>query len=272
MTRFLSMLLVGLFSTATFSWNAMGHQLVAQIAYDNLNPQAKKKCTYYHQQINKVYHAGNFVAAATWLDVIRKNDNHWYDSLHYIDIPFSNDATSLPPTERINALWGINNAIAVLVSPKATASDKGLSLRILTHVVGDIHQPLHTAALISQALPKGDLGGNLFPLGKNYAGANLHSYWDNGAGALLGKRKKKQILIKARQLEAKWSCAPANHQSDPEQWVKESHQLAITAVYQLKPGSVPSKNYRFKAQQITEKQIHTAGCRLAALLNKHLVS
>lgn len=39
---------------------------------------------------------------------------------------------------------------------------KSLMLLILIHVVGDLHQPLHNAQLVSRDFPYGDKGGNLF--------------------------------------------------------------------------------------------------------------
>ncbi|KGP63847.1 3'-nucleotidase [Legionella norrlandica] len=249
-----------------YTWNAIGHQLVAQIAYDNLTPAAKRMCNLYSHSRAKT--SNSFVKSASWLDSIRENDIHWYDALHYIDIPFSKDGTALPPQPEINALWGIKQSVKVLASNKAKVTDKKLSLRILTHLVGDIHQPLHTVTKINEKLPKGDLGGNLFQLGQNPIGNNLHKYWDNGGGALMGRGKLSQIKNKAKQLEKKWTCQLATKEKDPRQWVNASHQLALTQVYIVSPHEIPSKRYQINTQKITEKQIFWAGCRLAFLLNK----
>lgn len=249
------------------AWNALGHQLVAQIAYDNMSPEARKLCNKYNRSYTKISPASNFVVASTWLDVIKRKDVHWFDTLHYIDIPFSTDESQLPAQQKTNALWGVKQALSVLSSSKSSITDKGLSLRILIHLVGDIHQPLHTATKISKSLPQGDLGGNLFILSKNPIGNNLHKYWDNGGGILIGQSKKFQIKNKAHQLEKKWSCASATIQMKPEQWINASHQLALTQVYTLSPYTKPNKRYQLNAQKITEKQIVFAGCRLAKLLN-----
>lgn len=245
----------------------MGHQLVGQIAYDNLTPEAKKMCNKYNRMFNKASPIGNFVIAATWLDSLRQKDVHWFDSLHYIDIPFTKEDTPLPAIAEVNALVGIKQALAVLKSKKSSLSDKGMSLRILVHVVGDVHQPLHTVAKVSNQHPRGDLGGNLFPLSKNPIGSNLHTYWDNGGGVLIGQSKKFQVKNKARQLEQKWSCSAANQEKNPEQWIKSSHNIALTQVYTISPDTMPGKRYQLNAQNISQKQILLAGCRLAAMLN-----
>ena len=64
--------------------------------------------------------------------------------------------------------------------------EKSTALRFLTHVVGDVHQPLHSAELYSEEFPKGDMGGNLFKINyipdKNING--LHKFFDSGAAML----------------------------------------------------------------------------------------
>lgn len=256
-----------IFALNSYAWNALGHQLVAQIAYDKLTPKAKLLCDQYNDALNSLSPSPDFVSSAAWFDQIRGDDIHWYDTFHYIDIPFSKDKTRLPKVEHVNALWAMKQAISVLSSKKSSLADKGFSLRVLIHVVGDVHQPLHTVTKISRRLPKGDLGGNLFLLSRNPIGRNLHEYWDNGGGILIGQSKNFQVKNKALQLEKQWSCEVANSKMKPQQWIKDSHELALTQVYALKSHKAPSKRYQLNAQNITQKQILLAGCRLAALLN-----
>lgn len=267
MIRIIYTVLLLLVAFNNYAWNAVGHQLVAQIAYDNLTPEARQMCDTYNRYLDSFWPSPNFVVAASWLDQIRKNDIHWFDNLHYIDLPFSRDQTKLTRVQSSNALWGIKQAISVLSSKKSNTIDKGLSLRILSHLVGDIHQPLHTATKISKRLPKGDMGGNLLKLAPNPIGNNLHQYWDNGGGVLIGSGEKSQVKNKALQLEKRWSCKTANSQKKPAQWIKDSHTLALTEVYTTTPRRIPGKRYQLRAQTITEKQILFAGCRLAMLLN-----
>lgn len=162
---------------------------------------------------------------------------------------------------------GVKQAISSLTSRKSNLADKGLSLRILTHVVGDLHQPLHAVTKVSKRFPRGDMGGNLFQLARNPNGRNLHQYWDNGAGVMIGQSKKFKVKNKALQLERKWSCKLAETPKKPEQWVKDSHKIALSQVYTITSHKVPSKRYQLNAQNITQKQILFAGCRLATVLN-----
>lgn len=60
--------------------------------------------------------------------------------------------------------------------------EKSMMLRYLVHVVGDVHQPLHSAELIDEKkFPKGDMGGNLFEIKYSPTIVNLHEFWDSVA-------------------------------------------------------------------------------------------
>jgi S1/P1 Nuclease len=54
------------------------------------------------------------------------------------------------------------------------------SLAWLFHLVGDIHQPLHTAQLFTVDYPNGDRGGNEICVRVTQAGRpmDLHRFWD----------------------------------------------------------------------------------------------
>ncbi|WP_182352679.1 S1/P1 nuclease [Legionella sp. PC1000] len=268
MSRIIYALVFCLVTVNSYAWNAAGHKVVAQIAYDNLSPKARAMCYKYLRSRPHNTPNSSFVSSSTWMDEIRWREVYWYDVMHYIDIPFSIDGTHLPPVENTNATRAIKQAIAVLSSKKTNPADKKLALRMLIHITGDIHQPLHAITRVSAQHPKGDLGGNLFFLGKNPVGSNLHQYWDNGAGFFLGQFDETRIKNTAQQLEQKMSCSMIGTEIKPMKWAKMSHKLAIKNVYQMNPNETPSDKYQDNAQQLVQKQATYAGCRLAALLNK----
>ena len=57
---------------------------------------------------------------------------------------------------------------------------KAIALAWLFHLVGDIHQPLHTAQLFTVEHPQGDRGGNGICVRVTQAGQpmDLHRFWD----------------------------------------------------------------------------------------------
>jgi hypothetical protein len=55
----------------------------------------------------------------------------------------------------------VKNAIKVIeTNINKTTVERALFARYLVHVVGDIHQPLHSVSLYNQTFPSGDRGGN----------------------------------------------------------------------------------------------------------------
>ena len=65
---------------------------------------------------------------------------------------------------------------------KRLTAERALFARYLIHMVGDIHQPLHSVALFNHTFPKGDAGGNLLKIKLlNGSVENFHSFWDSGA-------------------------------------------------------------------------------------------
>ena len=65
----------------------------------------------------------------------------------------------------MNSITTIINAIKVLQTNlyKNTA-ERALFIRYLIHVVGDIHQPLHSVSFYNSTYKSGDRGGNLIKL------------------------------------------------------------------------------------------------------------
>src|ERR1043166_6837010 len=64
-----------------------------------------------------------------------------------------------PPVPVPNAQTRITDFRAVLASDSPDLL-KSYDLSWLLHLVGDVHQPLHCASLVSHAKPDGDSGGN----------------------------------------------------------------------------------------------------------------
>ena len=67
-----------------------------------------------------------------------------------------------------------------MVKNESDPERKAIALAWLFHLVGDIHQPLHTAQLFTVDYPKGDRGGNEICVRVTQAGQpmDLHRFWD----------------------------------------------------------------------------------------------
>jgi S1/P1 Nuclease len=81
--------------------------------------------------------------------------------------------------EPVNILTGLPENVSVVRSQNEIER-KAIALAWLFHLVGDLHQPLHTAQLFTVEYPRGDRGGNEICVCVTQAGQpiDLHRFWD----------------------------------------------------------------------------------------------
>lgn len=194
---------------AALAWNDRGHMLAAMVAYHELRPEVRDRVNAIlkdHPQRDLLAAMGPdsgpeldmwiFARSATWPDMIRGKDNplsaaehkaQW----HYVNFPISFDGTKgkgvdetwdgkNDPANILQALDRVRNQI---VTQDTTPDRRAIDLCWIGHLVGDIHQPLHTTNLYFKQFPTGDRGGNSFAVKRGDTPTNLHSYWDNLLGS-----------------------------------------------------------------------------------------
>lgn len=269
-----------IFSLSANAWWATQHMLVAEVAYQNLNLDVKKRAdaliAIHAQQYPK---ANDFVSAAAWADDIKGTDkryNHW----HYVTLTFENTDDPVPTREDFpsgeHISWAIEHELAILKDNNVSDEEKGLALRRLIHWVGDIHQPLHATTHYSPNYPNGDAGGNGFKLHKDAPMDNLHSLWDSGVDLWfyiprpLSKQDKRFLFKESKCLQNYY--APVHPgPMDPYKWAIESHELARHYAYTgIDYKGMPSDEYIYQGQELAKQRITEAGLRLADMLNKAL--
>ena len=156
--------------------------------------------------------------------------------------------------------------------------------RLIIHIIGDIHQPLHTSALFSNQFPNGDLGGNKFDIvytGKKKLN-NLHSFWDstahkyNEVKAPLDESKFDRLQVIAEEVTTDY---PRSHFSTElkrktfDEWVDEIGHKARTDAYgdlSFPTGSTLTEEYVAKAQETVKSEMALGGYRLADWLVQNL--
>ena len=297
--------LIGLFiwPTIVSAWNIPGHMISGAIAYRELKKRdpkivAKvisllKKHPHYEKMFTpklQVEGLSNeekdlylFMLAARWPDDIKWTEyepkhNNW----HYVNYPYTPPTSSsitIPAADSVNILSAYKENRAILES-NASDEEKAIALCWLFHLIGDIHQPLHSAALFSAQFPEGDRGGNLLYIRAEEGGKpiNLHAFWD---GLLLGKQDFRQadnqgVLLKNAPGNKRKRVRKELRRKNMEEWAtKESVELAKIYVYQegkLQTSSVKEEApvapaaYIAAAKSVAEKQIVLAGYRITQQL------
>ena len=149
-----------------FGWWAEGHQIVASIAAQRLNPKAKAA-------VAAILPAGQTLESiAAWADEIRR-DRKETGPWHYIDIPTGatrGDWSKYCPDD-ICIATVIVKMEQTLVDAAASREQRDEALRFLVHFVGDMHQPLHAGE-------RQDHGGNLVKVRFEGQPLSLHAAWD----------------------------------------------------------------------------------------------
>jgi len=287
--RSISAVVIGLLSAVpAFPWWETGHRVVARVAAAHLTAAARTRVAH----ILNVPDATDAVAdalaqASTWADETKAQTGT--GAWHFIDLAIQDhqgDISARCPNDNC-APARIRIFAAALKTPGTNAAANDLdALRYIVHFVGDIHQPLHT---ISDA----DLGGNCELLDPVIDQAkNVHALWDGPLVTEMGSEADltKDIASEIEKLSPEAQRGMAGR--DVNDWVWESHELAIRDVYQqlripIEPVEFPAScavapdeikqcrptvtpSYIAAMKPVVRLQLERAGLRLAELLNGSL--
>src|SRR5215468_810501 len=257
MLTFLVLLALALLPLPASAWNIPGHMLSGAIAYQVLqqeNPPTIEKVKavlekhpWYANQwrarlqdVSVVDHSlVLFMQAARWADDIRSNDKQQQHHAlwHYINWPFKPDKE--PASVQTREPEGVNILTAMaenqrIVATENNAERKAIALAWLFHLVGDIHQPLHTAQLFTVDYSQGDRGGNEICVRVTEAAQpmDLHRFWDGvitSSSNLTRLRNEATTLGNRQEFQREKLTELAN--TDFESWAKESFEIATKIAY-----------------------------------------
>jgi hypothetical protein len=296
-----------LLAIPAFAWDDVGHKITGYIAWQRLSPQARENvirilraapedsdiATFYAvygpepEETRKLEY---FMLVPTWADIIRERSfetrykKYHHSNWHYDDT-FWKQVTG--KAELLTGFEEGGQAVPRLVEfdkdirdASASGAEKAVAIVWLLHLGGDIHQPLHTSARVTDKEPKGDQGGNLFlltpegtPRDKQ---VNLHWFWDSIVGRNVplknGMCERDYIEMLANRMMKKhpFSSMQAKLELGKyDDWRNESFAYNNTVVFtpDLKRNQMPSEQYKKKAFDLAERQLALAGYRLGETLN-----
>lgn len=278
-----------------FAWSSAGHMVIAAEAFRELPPPLKFKTANIltahpdYDKWQKAFAAGLpdvdletyvFMRASTWPDEIHKTPNqydhpHW----HYINYPLRPVAFPLEPgpSPEDDILYGITQCEKILCDTNSSPELQAVHLSYLIHLVGDLHQPLHCAALFNDTFPNGDKGGNEFYVKPGGKGIKLHSFWDGLLGTSIYSSTQINYAVKLASENPRTSLPELKKQKTPKEWSLESRTLAIEKAYlrgelkgSTRPETAPGlpNGYAKAAKAVAEKQAALAGYRLCDVIQK----
>jgi hypothetical protein len=246
------------FPLKAMCWGQLGHRIVAEIADSYLTPKTKF-------EIKKILSNESIAMASNWADFIKSDTSFKYlDTWHYIN--FEKNLSYDQLKEVLKKDTGkVNDAYAAIVFLSKELKKKNLSLdkkqmylKLLIHIVGDVHQPLHVS-------PVGTTGGNDIKVQWFGQSSNLHRVWDSD-------------LIEEQQLSYTEYADYLNHttaaqrkqlQSEPiSKWLYDSYVIAEKLHNEITDNN-PRLSYRYNYDHIAllNAQLLKGGIHLAGLLN-----
>ena len=280
------------------AWDAVGHMLVDQIAWNQLQPDTREKVTKLVVALDDTYNEHrpyNFITAGAWLDDARSAPNYPYSKWHYIDVPFTFAGAPFFEPQPPHALSAMSDCVAALKTLKSQALSPPVATAMLMHLVGDIHQPLHCVDW------NNDRGGNAYliygipfsDLSKKSV-ANLHAFWDRAFRFGVSSDGKIVELYQAPKIaerpdsadrglihdEAMKIMAQFPKESlpqllsakEPRDWAVESYVAACLFAYPARPHPDNTEvvtlnaDYVQRAHDIARSRIALGGYRLAEML------
>lgn len=305
----LALILLSLVPTVVGAWNGVGHELVARVAWLEMSPDARQRAVEllagteealsiramrpaYGARRDQVW----FERASTWPDWVRselpsENRSGW----HYTNFFWTQDdrgrARDLPDRTGapVNIVTELPRLVGVLGDESRPASERGVALAWVLHLVGDLHQPLHCSARVTEDDPEGDRGGNDFKLAPAVAGRedwrrdNLHRLWDSSLTRQWPKsfwesewRYRERLLERLSGAVPKTTPDPTPESLGAEvvAWAREGYELAKSVCYP--PALVRNRpappDVLQVAAETASRRVAIAGRRLASILDAALGS
>lgn len=237
-------------TTTTLAWSERGHSLVAQVAFNYLDPTTRKVLTEYLDGMT-------IQEAANWMDEIKGDKKYDYlRKLHYINAERGQKITL---NNEENIIGALTTTIEELKNYKTLSkAEVKIKLCILFHLVGDLHQPLHVGY-------GDDRGGNNYQINFYGRGTNLHSFYDSGIIEYKNLTLPQCLSAKTYTKEEVAQIETI----DVVEWANQSRSY-LPVIYKTN-GAKISDSYVDDNFIIIKEQIQRAGIRLAAVLKTVLV-
>lgn len=247
-----------------FGWGQKGHDVTAAIAENHLTPRAQAMA-------DSLLDGKSLIYWANWLDNASYTPELRYTKTwHYKNVNEGVRYEEMGVNPAGDAVTAIKAQMETLADSTASKEDKALALKILIHVVGDIHQPMHMGHAV-------DLGGNRIKVKFFDRDTNLHSVWDTSLPDAAHKWSYTEWVNQIDRVspsEAERITFPESYPSPGvytsglvDVWAKENVEVADKVYKRMPEKSKIAYDEIAWSAPVIEQQLLAAGLRLAFLLN-----
>lgn len=234
-----------------FAWGQMGHFLIGYMTEMQLKKSTKRK-------IEKILYPVSIARSGTWMDDVKSDKAYDFaNTWHYLN---SKKGEYDPATQEVagDAFEAIKRIKAELKAGNLELPKEAELLKMLIHLVEDIHQPLHVGN-------GEDKGGNDVRIEFFGQKTNLHSLWDSG---MIERQGMSYTEIGNELFRRLTPVMRVKYQSATmEDWLKEAVDLR-PRVYDLPENKKLSYAYVYKHYGVAEERMIAASVRLAQILTE----
>jgi len=244
-------------SNYSIAFGQTGHRITGEIASQYLSEKSKKA-------IAEIIGNESLAEASNYVDEMKSNPSEFWQkttsNYHYVTVPKGTSYNASAAVKKHDSVYALAMYSKVLRNKEASRQDKSLALKFIVHIIGDLHQPLHSGNGT-------DRGGNDFKVRFFWQDSNLHRVWDSG---LIDRQKlsytewtqhlNRQITEEKIKL---WGSI------EPTTWIAES-VLIRDKIYPATPeNSIPeiSWNYKYEHLPTLKTRLKQGGVRIALYLN-----
>jgi len=236
------------------TWGKTGHRVVGAIADTYLKNSTKRK-------IKKLLSHESLALVATFPDEIKYDKRYdQFKTWHYLNMGLDETYEGSEKNPKGDLVTGINYCKQVLSDDNATLDDRAFYLKMLIHLIGDLHQPMHLGLIE-------DRGGNDFDVQWFYKDSNMHKVWDSqmvdGFDMSYSELADNSPYLTDDQVKA-------IEKGTVLDWIAETHLLTKDVYASAEKDENLRNAYAFKYLIIARKQMQKAGIRLAEVLNEIL--
>lgn len=237
---------------SALAWGQKGHDSTAAIAERHLTPATRAA-------VDSIFGGRSLVYWSNWLDNASHTPEYAYTKTwHYKNVDADKTYFTQPKHPDGDVISAIRYSIKVLTDSAQTPENRALCLKILTHLVGDMHQPMHMGHAT-------DYGGNRIKVKYFGRDTNLHSVWDTN---LLESAHRWSFTEWADQLDRLTPLQEALLISgNLDDWAQRTVETAATIYGETPDGSSLSYNQVARWAPVIEDSILAGGLRLAHILN-----
>ena len=236
-----------------YAYDAVGHRIIADIAYTNLTCKARKAT-------DKTLGKMGIIYESTWADEVRSDSKYKYSyQWHYQNLKDNLETADLkklmdqPTSEGEHLFFAIETMKSRI---KANHNDAE-ALKFLVHFMGDLHQPMHLGRAE-------DLGGNKVTMqwfGKN---TNIHSIWDGQ----ITESSKMSYTEFSNYLQNKFSKRKKEFKNlSPLQSLEVAYKIR-NEIYSYDNTNTNNYHYIYRFNDDLELMLYQGGIQLAKVLNE----